>query len=112
MGSPPPESLGEQKEGSSRGLRITLAVTEGPHLGSVFSFDRHDTFIVGRSSRAHFRLASKDEYFSRLHFLVEVNPPFCRLMDMGSKNGTYVNGQRAGVVDLKDGDEIRGGHTV
>ena len=39
-------------------------------LGQTFSFDRHDTFLVGRSPSAHFRLPGKDEYFSRVHFLV------------------------------------------
>ena len=93
-------------------MRITLTVTEGPHQGQVFAFDGHDTFLVGRSKRAHFRLPSKDRYFSRIHFLVEVNPPHCRLMDMSSSNGTYVNGKRVERTDLRDGDLIRAGQTV
>jgi eukaryotic-like serine/threonine-protein kinase len=93
-------------------MRITLTVTEGPHRGQAFVFDGHDTFLVGRSRRAHFRLPSKDRYFSRIHFLVEVNPPHCRLMDMSSSNGTYVNGQRVERTDLHDGDAIRAGQTV
>jgi serine/threonine-protein kinase len=44
--------------------------------------------------------------------MVEVNPPYCRLMDMGSTNGTYVNGQRVKMIDLKHGDQIRAGKTV
>ena len=93
-------------------MRITLTVTEGPHQGQAFVFDGHDTFLVGRSSCAHFRLPSKDRYFSRIHFLVEVNPPHCRLMDMSSSNGTYVNGRRVERTDLRDGDTIRAGQTV
>jgi serine/threonine-protein kinase len=93
-------------------MRILIEVMAGPHQGQTFSFDRHDTFLVGRSRRAHFRLPTEDRYFSRLHFLVEVNPPRCRLIDMGSKNGTYVNGQRVEAVDLRDGDQIQGGQTV
>jgi serine/threonine-protein kinase len=69
-------------------------------------------FLVGRSRRAHFQLPEKDEYFSRIHFMVEVNPPLCRLTDMGSKNGTYVNGQRVSSIDLKDGDVIQAGTSV
>jgi serine/threonine-protein kinase len=93
-------------------MRITLTVTAGPHKGRVFTFDRHDTFIVGRSQRAHFRLRAKDRYFSRTHFLVEVNPPQCRLLDLGSRNGTYVNGQKVKATDLWDGDLIRAGKTL
>ncbi len=93
-------------------LRVTFRVTAGPHQGQLFRFEGHDTFLVGRSKQAHFRLPQKDEYFSRIHFLVEVNPPQCRLLDMGSTNGTYVNGQRISVLDLHDGDRIEGGQTV
>jgi serine/threonine-protein kinase len=51
-------------------------------------------------------------YFSRIHFLVEANPPQCRIIDMGSHNGTYVNGRRTNRADLSDGDQIRAGHTI
>lgn len=93
-------------------MRVIIEVAEGPHRGQTFTFEGHDTFLVGRSRRAHFRLPPEDRYFSRVHFLVEVNPPSCRLMDMGSKNGTFVNGKRVSLVDLNDGDTIQGGHTV
>src|SRR5262245_5987743 len=93
-------------------MRITLTVNEGPNKGQVFAFEEHDNFIVGRSSRAHLRLPIKDKYFSRLHFLVEMNPPFCRLLDLGSRNGTYVNGKRVPSADLKDGDQIGAGKTT
>ena len=103
--------------GSSRGsfndppMLITLTVTSGPLNGRTFTFERHDVFLVGRSPNAHARFPEDDPFFSRVHFLVEVNPPRCRLTDMGSRNGTYVNGKKVDVVDLDDGDEIRAGHT-
>jgi len=56
-------------------MRVTLNVIAGPHTGTEFSFDRHDTFLVGRSRHAHFQLPEKDRYFSRVHFMMEVNPP-------------------------------------
>jgi serine/threonine-protein kinase len=93
-------------------MQITLTVTAGPNEGKVFAFFGHDVFIVGRSKRAHFQLPGTDRYFSRIHFLVEVNPPHCRLMDMNSRNGTRVNGQKVKTADLKDGDQIRGGRTI
>ena len=93
-------------------MSVRLAVTWGPHRGRSFEFREHDTFIVGRSEEAHFRLPLKDEHFSRFHFMVEVNPPFCRLMDMASTNGTFVNGRKVATIDLRDGDMIKGGKTV
>ena len=93
-------------------MRIILTVIAGPHEGKEFTFDRSDTFLVGRSKHAHFQLRSKDKYFSRIHFMMEVNPPECRLIDMGSHNGIYLNGERVLTADLKDGDLIRAGHTT
>jgi serine/threonine-protein kinase len=93
-------------------MRIILTVMAGPHKDRVFTFDRHDTFIVGRSPRAHFRLPTKDRCFSRTHFLVEVNPPQCRLLDLGSRNGTYVNGTKVTATDLCEGDLIKAGKTL
>jgi serine/threonine protein kinase len=93
-------------------MRITLMVIAGPHKGQEFSFGGHDTFLVGRSKHAHFRLPTKDKFFSRVHFMVEVNPPQCRLIDLGSHNGTYINGVKLLYADLHDGDQIRAGHTI
>ncbi len=92
-------------------MKVTLTVIEGPHLGRVFEFDRHDTFIVGRAKSAQFRLSDDDEFFSRNHFLLEVNPPLCRIMDLCSTNGTRVNGKVVQAADLNHGDIIRGGKT-
>ena len=92
--------------------RLTLEVIKGPHKGRIFSFQEHDSFIVGRSEQAHFQLPKKDSHFSRIHFLIEFNPPHCRLMDMQSTNGTLVNGTKVAKSDLKDGDLIQGGTTT
>lgn len=91
---------------------VVLTVTAGPHKGEVFRISGHDTFIVGRSIRAHLQLPSKDRYFSRFHFLIETNPPSCRIMDLGSHNGTFVNKKRIKTAMLKDGDRIKAGHTI
>jgi serine/threonine protein kinase len=93
-------------------MRISLTVIAGPHQGREFSFAQHDTFLIGRSRHAHFQLLAKDRYFSRIHFMLEVNPPHCRLIDLGSHNGTFVNGAKVFMADLKDGDQIRAGHTT
>ena len=81
-------------------MKIRLSVTAGPHTGTSFEFDRHDTFVVGRSPDAHFRLPKTDRYFSRIHFLFEINPPNCRLIDLGSRNGTFVNSRRVKSANL------------
>jgi serine/threonine-protein kinase len=92
--------------------RVQLDVVRGPHRGRKFVFDRHDSFLVGRASFAHFRLRRRDPGISRIHFMIEVNPPRCRLFDMGSTNGTRVNRRQVESADLYDGDLIQAGGTV
>ncbi|HWG45615.1 MAG TPA: FHA domain-containing serine/threonine-protein kinase [Gemmataceae bacterium] len=93
-------------------MKIKLTIISGPHQGQEFVFDGHDTFLVGRTKDAHFQLSYDDPYFSRRHFLVEVNPPRCRLIDLNSRNGTQLNGVRIQTTEVADGDEIGAGHTV
>ena len=93
-------------------MQVVLKVVKGPHEGRSFAFDGHDNFIVGRARCAHFRLPKEDPFFSRVHFMVEVNPPSCRLVDMGSTNGTRLNDEPVDTADLKDGDLIEAGNTV
>jgi pSer/pThr/pTyr-binding forkhead associated (FHA) protein len=61
--------------------------------------------------------------------MLEIDPPTMRVHDLGSKNGTFVNGKKIsghqrhplpgdadpedfGNPEVKDGDELRLGHTV
>jgi serine/threonine-protein kinase len=89
-------------------MKVTLTVTAGPHAGQAFAFQEHDTFLVGRGEDAHFRLPD-DGHLSRRHFLLEINPPLCRLLDLESKSGTTVNGQKVSTADLNDGARIAAG---
>ena len=91
---------------------VVVEVTNGPYRGRRFEFREHASFIVGRGAEAHFRLPRRDPYFSRIHFLIEVNPPRCRLVDLASRNGTRLNGQRVEAADLHDGDRILAGDTA
>ena len=92
-------------------MQVALRVIAGPHTGRVFTFEQHDTFLIGRSESAQFCLP-EDRYFSRNHCLLEIAPPQCFLRDLGSLNGTYVNGQRVETAHLKSGDCIQGGETI
>jgi hypothetical protein len=88
-----------------------LDVLEGPQKGRSFVFERHDTFIVGRSRYVHCPMP-EDMALSRDHFMIEINPPQCELRDLGSTNGTFVNNQRVDRVRLVSGDMIAAGQSV
>ena len=68
--------------------------------------------VVGRgeSSSLRFQL---DARMSRVHFAVECNSTGAELEDLGSQNGTFLNGRRIGKkVVLADGDQVIAGTTV
>jgi len=92
-------------------MKVTLKVISGPHRGQKFTFDQPDTFLIGRAEKAHFCLPD-DRFFSRHHCLLEIAPPQCFLRDLGSTNGTFVNGRPVQTAHLRNGDRIQGGETV
>ena len=92
-------------------MRVTLHVVAGPQTGRDFTFEQHDTFMIGRSEDAQFCLPH-DRFFSRHHCILEIAPPQCFLRDLSSTNGTFVNGIRVETAHLKHGDRIQGGETV
>ena len=104
---------------------ITLKVVEGPQSGAEFTYRLPTLCTVGRSQDCSLRLPNDvlNSTVSRHHCLLEIDPPLVRVCDLGSLNGTFVNGRKIGQrgkgqtpeegakiafpeVDLKDGDEI------
>ena len=109
-------------------MKVTLRVLSGPMEGKTFEFAEPDRFLFGRSAEARCSLPD-DPFVSSLHFLLVIAPPHVSLHELGSKNGTYVNGVRYGGrkppeegvqqapegerdVALQHGDRIGVGDTV
>jgi len=108
-------------------MRVELKVADGPAEGRSFSFDDPDIFMFGRALDAHCSIPS-DGTISRNHFVIQLSPPHCLIIDLKSSNGTIVNGVRYGgvgdppvagmrqeeptAVRLRDGDEIVAGKTT
>ena len=77
-------------------------------------FYEHDMMLVGRSNDTQCRILS-DQYASRIHCILEMNPPQCSIKDLGSSNGTFVNGKRydkGQSVILNQGDILKIGRTI
>jgi pSer/pThr/pTyr-binding forkhead associated (FHA) protein len=65
-----------------------------------------DEFLIGRGSDCDLRL--RQSAISRHHCLIRTQGGELTLMDLGSSNGTYVNGQRVrSSMVLRSGDVIR-----
>src|SRR3954447_10938133 len=99
------------RESRNESMRVILEVLQGPRKGRSFMFDRHDTFIVGRSRFVHCSMP-EDMALSRDHFMIEINPPLCEMRDLGSTNGTFVNNQKIDRTRLASGDVIAAGQSV
>ena len=89
---------------------LTLKVFKGGTLVSSKDFER-DIIKIGRLASAH--LCLEDDKVSRIHSVIEVaSDGSLSIIDMGSVEGTYVNGKRVNKGQLSFGDEIKVGGTT
>jgi TonB family protein len=89
---------------------LTLKVFKGETLVTSKDFER-DIIKIGRLASAH--LCLEDEKVSRIHSVIEVAADgSLSIIDMGSVEGTYVNGKRVNKGQLAFGDEIKVGGTT
>src|SRR5262245_56282492 len=80
-----------------------LEVIEGPDLGLRFTIDesRPSRVLVGKSPACDARLS--DPHVSRRHAALEIVGRRLRLLDLGSTNGTLVDGVAIGEAYLRGG---------
>ncbi|RMG12339.1 MAG: FHA domain-containing protein [Planctomycetota bacterium] len=91
--------------------RFALVVERGRSKGKSLRLKPNGAVVVGREGSNH--LVVSDPQASRKHFRVEGTLGEFVLEDLGSSNGTFVNGQRvAGRVTLREGDKIALGETL
>ncbi len=95
--------------GASGPKRPCLVVIAGPNLGEIFPIDRD--LVIGRELDATLRLPD-DEGVSRRHARVTALAEGALITDLGSQNGTYVDGERVQERVLSDGQKIRVGQTT
>ncbi len=88
----------------SAGPNPKLIATAGPLKGSVFPLTEGE-WTIGRSAKNQLRL--KDNGVSREHCVFRRSGEQVTLRDLGSHNGTFVNGERIGEKELRSGAEVR-----
>ncbi|HUB09936.1 MAG TPA: adventurous gliding motility protein GltG [Myxococcales bacterium] len=88
---------------------VTLKVFKGESLVATREFNL-DIIKIGRLSAAN--LCLDDDRVSRIHSVIDTSTGGnISILDMGSAEGTYVNGKRVNKGVLSSGDEIRLGNT-
>jgi FHA domain/Protein of unknown function (DUF3662) len=100
-------------------IAIDAPVTRPParyHLRMIAGVPAYGVYYVdgrariGRSEESDVFLV--DPSVSRTHAVVEVDGTEPVVRDLGSTNGTYVNGERVEARPLRDGDELTFGNTT
>ena len=80
-----------------------LTVETGPQAGLTYVLGPGET-LIGRGADCDVFFG--DVTVSRHHAKLTAEESGLRLEDLGSTNGTYVNGDRADVADLQADDEL------
>ncbi|PQO38586.1 hypothetical protein C5Y97_11110 [Blastopirellula marina] len=91
-------------------MRAFLTVQHGPAKGETISAEPGMMLRVGRQANADLTIGN-DHAMSGLHFALLCDKNRCRLRDLNSTNGTFVNGIRVNLVELYDRDTIRAGNS-
>ena len=92
-------------ETDSREVVPCLIVISGRQMGQVFPVTTREA-RVGRADDAD--LCIRDASISRFHAAVYVDSESrCRVRDLGSTNGTFVNGRRVADTELAAGDRVQ-----
>ncbi|MCY2964403.1 MAG: FHA domain-containing protein [Planctomycetota bacterium] len=85
-------------------LHVELKVLEGRQAGKTIPLNVRQ-FLIGREQDCHLR--PNTDLVSRHHCVFTIDEFAVRLRDLGSTNGTFVNGERLqGQVVLKPGDRV------
>ena len=91
---------------------FVLQIEGGIEAGRELCVRPERPCTIGRAPGSDFRLPEDDARASRNHARLEVTAGELHVHDLGSKNGTYVNGQRVTTALLRPGDRLRAGRTV
>ena len=81
-----------------------IVFLSGPLVGKIHLLEE-GTVTLGRATDID--IPVNDLGISRHHFTIEYKNGKATMRDLGSTNGTYVNGRKVSQVELKDGDKLQ-----
>jgi pSer/pThr/pTyr-binding forkhead associated (FHA) protein len=91
-------------------VQWALRFISGKYQGGEFPLRPHREIVIGRSSELDMVLV--EDMVSRKHAKITTDDKTVSIQDLGSTNGTFVNGEKIRKVELKDGDRILIGTSI
>ncbi|HEY7697483.1 MAG TPA: FHA domain-containing protein [Vicinamibacteria bacterium] len=89
--------------GLNPGKKYALIMLQGEEPGRVIPIEKSRITL----GRADCDISLKDPELSRQHALISIHGMSARLEDLGSTNGTFVDGERVDNAELSDRSEFR-----
>src|SRR5580704_5821963 len=92
-------------------MLVVLEAVAGPIAGRKIEVRAGSIIRFGRTAKSDYAIG-EDSYLSGQHFAVECDGTQCRVRDLGSSNGTFLNGGRITEKVVQEGDSlVAGGST-
>jgi hypothetical protein len=92
------------------GRAFALRFISGKYQGGEYPLTEAGELVIGRSSDLDMVLI--EDMVSRKHAKISLAPGAITISDLGSTNGTFVNGEKVKRADLKEGDRILIGTSI
>jgi pSer/pThr/pTyr-binding forkhead associated (FHA) protein len=106
----PSSRTGRNKTTASKGVPTFVVIEPKQHRGRTFTLA--NVLKIGRLEDNDI-VIDDDTFISSHHARIEVRPEGTWVVDLGSTNGSFVNGQRlTGERSVRKGDRIQVGSTV
>jgi len=97
-------------EPSPNDLRFGLRFISGKYQGGEYPLGEGQEIVIGRSSELDMVLV--EEMVSRKHARIALSEGVITIEDLGSTNGTFVNGEKVDRGTLKEGDRVLVGTNI
>ena len=91
-------------------LRYGLRFISGKYQGGEYPLGEGQEIVIGRSSELDMVLV--EEMVSRKHARIALSEGVITIEDLGSTNGTFVNGEKVERGSLKEGDRVLVGTNI
>ena len=103
-------SRGRAKKGIGKGVPMFVVIEPKQHRGATYTLS--SVLAIGRLEDNDI-VIDDDSFISSHHARIEIRPEGAWVVDLGSTNGCFVNGQRvADERSVRKGDRIQVGSTV